>query len=127
MELYGFLLVIRNVPLPEKKKNAISDKPSTLQHASANIKVGPTAGVPSFSQWLENKFHLMRFDFLSCGRLLSPPPLYTGSTEVVPCSCRNAINPSGTEGNDACYCEHTRWGPEAENVKVEQQSFYNEM
>lgn len=49
MELYGFLLVIRNVPLPEKK-NTISDKPSTLQHASANIKVGPTAGVPSFSQ-----------------------------------------------------------------------------
>ena len=79
------------------------------------------------SWWLENKFHLMWLDFLSCSWLLPPPLIYSGSSRVVPWSCRLAINPSGTEGNDACHCEHTRWGPKAASKELEQQSFPNEM
>lgn len=94
---------------------------------SANMAGGGYSRCSPVSWWLENKFHLMWLDFLSCSWLLPPPLIYSGSSRVVPWSCRLAINPSGTEGNDACHCEHTRWGPKAASKELEQQSFPNEM
>lgn len=66
MELLRFLLVTRNLLLSWKMPLLTDPEHNSKRGSSCKYQGGAYSRCSPRSWWLENKFHLMWFDFLSC-------------------------------------------------------------